>query len=153
VQLGMDVQDLSHRLHSSKLDSFGIAVAARSFCKELSEKQKVVVEFSHERVPGSLPNEVSLCLFRVLQEALQNAVKYSGAQHFRVELRGTSTEIRLTVSDGGVGFDQQEAMNRQGFGAHKHAGKTATGERLLFHRLKAWLWYHSEGAHSPQERV
>jgi signal transduction histidine kinase len=114
--LSKDVQDLSHRLHSSKLDFLGIAVAARSFCKELSEKQKVVVEFSHEGVPGSLPNEVSHCLFRVLQEALQNAVKYSGVQTFRMELRGASSEIQLTVSDCGVDFDQQEAMNRQGLG-------------------------------------
>lgn len=119
VQLGKDVQDLSHRLHSSQLDFLGIAVAARSFCKELSEKQKVVVEFSHEWVPGSLPNEVSLCLFRVLQEALQNAVKYSGVQHFQDGTAGgiqRDSTIQLTVSDCGVGFDQQEAMNRQGLG-------------------------------------
>lgn len=116
LQLGKDIQDLSHRLHSSKLDYLGIAAAANSFCKELAEKQKVVVVFSHEGLPRSLTSEVSLCLFRVLQEALQNAVKYSGVRHFRVELRGKSSEIQLTVSDGGVGFDQQEAMNRQGLG-------------------------------------
>jgi signal transduction histidine kinase len=70
----------------------------------------------HEGIPGSLPKEVSLCLFRVLQEALQNAVKHSGARQFRVELHGTSGEIRLTVIDQGVGFDQQEATNRHGLG-------------------------------------
>jgi len=55
-------------------------------------------------------------LFRVLQEALQNAVKHSGARHFHVDLRGTSEEICLTVSDPGVGFDWRGAMNRQGLG-------------------------------------
>jgi len=116
LQLGKDVQGLSHRLHSSKLDYLGIAAAAKSFCKELSEKQKVVIDFSHEGVPRTLSSEVSLCLFRVLQEALQNAVKYSGVTHFRVELRGKSGEIQLTVSDGGVGFAQEEAVNRQCLG-------------------------------------
>ena len=55
-------------------------------------------------------------MFRVLQEALQNAVKHSGERHFSVELQGTSGEIQLRVSDSGVGFDQQDAINRRGIG-------------------------------------
>jgi PAS domain S-box-containing protein len=114
--LGKDVQALSHRLHSSKLDYLGIVSAARSFCKELSEQKKVEIKFSHEGITRSLPKEISLCLFRVLQEALQNAVKYSGERHFRVELLGSSEEIQLTVSDSGVGFDQRDAIERHGLG-------------------------------------
>jgi PAS domain S-box-containing protein len=114
--LGNDVQALSHRLHSSKLEYLGLAVAADGFCKELSEQQKVEIEFSHAGIPRSLTKEVSLCLFRVLQEALQNAVKHSGERHFKVELHGTSGEIQLTVSDPGIGFDQQEAIDRRGLG-------------------------------------
>jgi PAS domain S-box-containing protein len=114
--IAKDIQALSHRLHSSKLEYLGIAAAANSFCKELSEQQKVRVEFSHSDIPRTVPMEISLCLFRVLQEALQNAVKHSGARHFRVDLRGTAQEIRLTVSDPGVGFDRQSAMTRRGLG-------------------------------------
>jgi signal transduction histidine kinase len=55
-------------------------------------------------------------LFRVLQEALQNAVKHSGAQYFRVELRATSEEICMEVADQGVGFDRHGAMMGQGLG-------------------------------------
>jgi signal transduction histidine kinase len=116
ADLGTDIQALSHRLHSSKLDYLGLAAAAGGFCRELSEQKQVEIDFGHEGIPGSLPKEVSLCLFRVLQEALQNAVKHSGARQFRVELHGTSGEIRLTVIDQGVGFDQQEATNRHGLG-------------------------------------
>jgi signal transduction histidine kinase len=115
-ELGRDVQALSHRLHSSKLEYLGIVSAASSFCRELSEQQNVEIEFHHAGIPRSLPKEVSLCLFRVLQEALQNGVKHSGARHFRVELRGTSREIQLTVNDLGVGFDQQVAIDRRGIG-------------------------------------
>ena len=116
LDLGKDVQALSHRLHSSKLDYLGLAVAASSFCKELSEQQKVEIDFQHTGIPRNLPKEVSLCLFRVLQEALQNALKHSGVRHFRVELHGTARDIRLTVSDLGIGFDQQDAVNRRGLG-------------------------------------
>ena len=114
--LGKDIQALSHRLHSSKLEYLGIAVAANGFCKELSEQQKVEIDFSHAGIPRSLPKEISLCLFRVLQEALQNAVKHSGERHFRVELYGTSREIQLSVHDLGVGFDQQVATGHRGLG-------------------------------------
>ena len=116
ADIGKDIQALSHRLHSSKLEYLGIVKAANSFCRELSEQHKVHVEFSHSDIPHTIPKEIALCLFRVLQEALQNAVKHSGATQFHVELRGTSGEIVLTVSDPGVGFDGHSALEHQGLG-------------------------------------
>jgi signal transduction histidine kinase len=59
---------------------------------------------------------IAPCLFRVLQEALQNAVKHSGARHLKAELRGAPEEIQLTVNDQGVGFEEQDAINRRGIG-------------------------------------
>ena len=94
----------------------GIAVAEKSFCKELSEQHKVQIDFSHCDIPHNLPKEIALCLFRVLQEALQNAVKHSGVRHFRVELRGTEGKNQLTVGDLGVGFDPQYATDAHGLG-------------------------------------
>ena len=114
--IATDIQALSHRLHSSKLEYLGLVAAAKSFCKELSEQQKVEIDFSHTAIPRSVPKEISLCLFRVLQETLQNAVKHSGMRHFKVELSGTEGEIQLTVSDLGVGFDPQDAIHRRGLG-------------------------------------
>src|SRR6266403_1206074 len=64
-----------------------------------------------------LPEEISLCLFRVLQEALHNAVKHSGARHFEVQMRGASGEIQLMIRDRGRGFDSDEALtNNRGLG-------------------------------------
>ena len=111
-----DVQSLSHGLHSSKLEYLGITVAANSYCKEFAEQHKVHVEFNHSEIPRSLRAEASLTLFRVLQEALQNAVKHSRAREFRVELGGTSNEVHVSVSDPGVGFDQTAAMGGRGLG-------------------------------------
>jgi PAS domain S-box-containing protein len=114
--IGKDIQALSHRLHSSKLEYMGLVAAANSFCREFSGQHKVQVEFNHSDIPRTVPNEIAICLFRVLQEALQNAVKHSGARHFHVELRGTSGEIWLIVSDPGVGFDWHGALDGQGLG-------------------------------------
>jgi PAS domain S-box-containing protein len=114
--LGQDIQALSHRLHSSKLEYLGLASAAKSFCCELSEQRNVRIEFKHSDIPAAVPKEISLCLFRVLQEALHNAVKHSAGQTFTVEVRGTKEGISLAVRDSGIGFDWQDAMNRRGLG-------------------------------------
>ena len=116
MEISKDVQALSHRLHSSKLEYLGLVRAAKSFCRELSEQAKVEIQFYHSAVPSTLPKEASLCLFRVLQEALQNAIKYSGVTLFDVNLHGTPDSVKLTVSDHGKGFDEYEAYSRQGLG-------------------------------------
>jgi len=115
-QIAKEVQGLSHRLHSSKLEYLGLATAASSFCKELSKQSNVEIRFSQSRIPRTLSKEISLCLFRVLQEALQNAVKHSGVRSFTVDLHGTEELIELTVSDNGAGFEQHEAFTRPGLG-------------------------------------
>jgi PAS domain S-box-containing protein len=116
LEISKEVQSLSHRLHSSKLELLGVAAAMKSFCNELSAQQKVEISFAHSDVPQSLPRDISLCLFRVLQEALRNAVKYSGVRHFQANLRGVEGAILLTVRDSGVGFKVEEATNNCGLG-------------------------------------
>ena len=122
--LASDIQALSHHLHSSKLEYLGLVTAAAGFCKELSVEHGVEIEFHSESVPKQLPQEVALCLFRVLQESLQNAVKHSGAKQFEAWLKGTPNGIELTVRDLGVGFDPEEAMRGRGLGL------TSMNERL-----------------------
>jgi PAS domain S-box-containing protein len=114
--IAADVQSLSHELHSSKLQYLGIAAAIRGFCKEFGEQQRVEIDFTSHDLLTPLSPEISLCLFRVLQESLHNSVKHSGARQFEVRLWGTSHEVRLTVRDSGVGFDREMAKKSQGLG-------------------------------------
>ena len=83
---------------------------------ELSEQQNVEIDFVCVDVPETVPQDISLCLFRVSQEALHNAVKHSNVSHFRVELCGASNAVRLTIHDSGVGFDAEAAMKGHGLG-------------------------------------
>jgi signal transduction histidine kinase len=115
-QIASDVQSLSHELHSSKLEYLGIAAAMRAFCHELSVQHNVEVVFAHDEIPRTLSQEISLCVFRVAQEALQNAVKHSRVRHFDVELRYAADAIHLTVRDSGSGFDVAESMKASGLG-------------------------------------
>ena len=72
------------------------------------------IDFKSQDLPSPLPPDISLCLFRVLQEALRNAVKHSGARHVEVGLWGTPDEIHLAVSDRGIGFDSEAAKRVEG---------------------------------------
>ena len=107
---------MSHELHSSKLEYLGIAAAMRGFCQEFGGQHKVTVEFKSHHVPSSLSSDVSLCLFRVLQEALRNSLKHSGTTQIKAELWGTPDEIHLAVSDSGSGFDPEAARESPGLG-------------------------------------
>lgn len=115
LEVAQDVQALAHQLHSSKLDYLGVVAAMNSFCRVFSERQNVKIDFTNEGVT-TVPSEISLCLFRVLQEALQNALKHSGVRHFSVELRGAADVIELTVRDSGVGFAPDAAVKGSGLG-------------------------------------
>jgi PAS domain S-box-containing protein len=115
-EIAVDVQVLSHKLHSSKLEYLGLAAAIRSFCREFSQQHDVTVQFADENVPSFLPRDISLSLFRVTQEAVQNALKHSGMRHFSVVLQGSLNEIQLEVSDLGAGFDVEGAKMDRGLG-------------------------------------
>lgn len=114
-ELSSDIQELSHRLHSSKLEYLGLVAAVGSFCREFSNRHDVTVDFHSENIPEALPKEISLCFFRVVQEALQNSVKHSGEKRCEVSLRFIANEVVLIVSDLGVGFDP-EKVSGQGLG-------------------------------------
>ena len=83
----------------------------------------VPISFTHNHVPAKLPHDVTLCLFRVVQEALQNALKYSHAHQVSVHLNGSPNELSLTIIDDGVGFDVKSAWG-------KGLGLVSIGERL-----------------------
>jgi len=116
AEIASDVQALSHELHSAKLELLGIATNMRLFCKEFAERQQATVDFEARNLPDQLPANLSLGLFRVLQEALHNSAKHSGASHFEVRLSGGEGAIQLSVADRGAGFDVKNARAGRGIG-------------------------------------
>jgi PAS domain S-box-containing protein len=115
-EIATGVQSLSHELHSAKLQYLGIAAAMRGFCREFADQQKLEIDFKIHDLPSPASPDISLCLFRVLQEALHNSAKHSGVRHIEVQLWGTPDEIHLAVRDSGVGFDNEAAKESRGLG-------------------------------------
>jgi signal transduction histidine kinase len=116
LEISTDLQALAHTLYPSKLEYLGLVVTMRAFCGEFAVRHKVEIDFGSHDVPSPPPLEISLALFRVLQEALDNSAKHSGERQFKVELFGTLGAINLIVSDPGVGFDPKVSMKGKGFG-------------------------------------
>jgi PAS domain S-box-containing protein len=137
--LAADIQTLSHALHSPKLELIGLKAAVAGFCEELSNRHDVTIDVHVENIPEALPPEISLCLYRVLQEALQNVLKHSGSRRAHVSLSGQINAINLTVKDSGPGFDPHEAMRGPGLGL------TSMKERLKV--VGGQLSIHSQRGH------
>ena len=116
LELMTEIHRLSHDLHPSKLIHLGVGAALKSLCAELSQVYGLSLEFRAIDLPPDLPQDLSLCLYRIVQESLNNVIKHSGARNAQVELRGTGSEIRLRIADSGSGFDIESTTNRKGIG-------------------------------------
>ncbi|MCI0744113.1 MAG: PAS domain-containing protein, partial [Verrucomicrobia subdivision 3 bacterium] len=115
-EISSQVHKLSYELHPAKLDQLGLVAAARAFCRETSQRSDVRVDFIPGALPRHLPADVTLCLYRVLQESIQNVVRHSGAKAARAELTMRDSTVHLVVSDSGKGFDMTHARKTAGLG-------------------------------------
>ncbi len=115
-EMSSEVHKLSYQLHPAKLDQLGLVVAARTFCREVSLQADIGIHFEPQDIPRDLDSGVALCLYRVLQEALQNSVRHGDGAPIQVKLAGAGEGIQLLISDQGKGFDVNHAMRNGGLG-------------------------------------
>jgi signal transduction histidine kinase len=101
--IAKSLHDLSHRVHPATLRFIGLLPALQALERELSQSE-MTISVTHENVP-TLSDELTVGLFRIVQEALMNAVKHSGAREVSVHLRGEADSLSVMVTDDGVGFD------------------------------------------------
>jgi PAS domain S-box-containing protein len=109
------VYAISHELHSLTPDPSNLAKSMRGWCRDFGKRQNMEISFKVHDLPR-LPQGISLCLFRVLQEALYNSAKHSGVKRVEVQLAENSGNIDLVVSDSGTGFDIEAARQSEGLG-------------------------------------
>jgi signal transduction histidine kinase len=115
TEISTEVQALSHELHPSKLEYLGIVGGIRSWCREFGERQGFEINYKTD-VARTISPEVGVTLFRILQEALHNAVKHSGVKRIEVQLLERPNGVHLTISDAGKGFDILAARRSKGLG-------------------------------------
>ena len=114
--LSDDVRLLTHQLHPATLEHLGLVSALRGYCAEKSKHDGLQVQFIVGQEPRHIPGDVAISLYRIVQEALGNIVKHSGAREAQVHLTRDSDTIRLSVIDAGSGFNPGEARHGDGLG-------------------------------------
>jgi signal transduction histidine kinase len=120
--IAKSLHELSHQLHPTRLRLLGLISALDRLRLEVA-RATVPIAFTHDPVPSTLSPDVMLCVFRVAQEALQNAIKHSNASELSIHLGAASNLLTLTITDNGMGFDPATAW-------HSGVGLVSMTERL-----------------------
>jgi signal transduction histidine kinase len=146
-ELGADLHTVSHRLHSSTLEALGLVPGVSALCKEFAAHQGIPIDFSSVGIPAHVNPDVALCLFRIVQEALQNLKKHSGAAKAQVALHKIEDRLILSVIDEGRGFEVKETRKKAGLGIGSMRGRARLlGGQFEIHsepgkgaRIEVWV--------------
>jgi len=146
-ELGTDLHSLSHRLHSSTLETLGLVAGVRGFCEEFAEQQGMQVDYAHENVPHGIPRDVAVCIFRIAQEGLRNVKRHSGVNRAEVRLEWLGEKLHLSVTDQGKGFNPNQPRADAGIGIRSMQERLRVlGGHVEVHsrpregvRIDAWL--------------
>ncbi len=115
-ELSRAMRSRAHQLHSSHLEVLGLGSAIQGYCNEFSKQHAMTVDFKQSGMPSHVPSDISLCLFRIVQEGMHNIATHSHTKSCSVELTAESEGLLLRISDSGVGFDQTRPRSTTGLG-------------------------------------
>jgi PAS domain S-box-containing protein len=109
IEVSNEVHRISRQLHPAVLDDLGLIQAAQTECDAFRKRTGIDLTFEARDVTAKLPPDVALCLYRVLQEALQNMAKHSRASEAHVLFEERPDALHLLIQDFGIGFDRHQA--------------------------------------------
>ncbi len=116
VNLSSDIHAISRRLHPSILEDLGLSDAIKSESEAIIKREGIVINYEAGSIPPDLSKDVSLCLYRILQEGIRNITKHAGATEINIYLTCQKNEICLAIEDNGQGFDLNEMDKKPGLG-------------------------------------
>lgn len=141
-----DVRQMAYRFHPSILDDLGLVKAVRRLVDEFSARTGIKSTYVHKDPITALPAELTICIYRVVQESLSNIARHAQASHVEVELICEDDVVSLSVRDNGVGFDVEQPGKAGG-----HLGLLSMKERVRL--AKGKLDVASSPTHGTQIRV
>ena len=107
MELSDVVRHLAYQLHPSILDDLGLPIALQRLVEDFTARSHIRGSFGHKNIPAAVPQEIATCLYRITQESLNNVVRHAEASQVDVELTGAQSELVVTITDNGVGFDSK----------------------------------------------
>jgi len=103
------IRSLAHGLHPPALDAVGLYQAFTDYCQRVTRQSGVNIHFIGKDIP-QLPEFIKISLYRVLQEALNNALKHAQAKNIEISLGSEKGSVNLYIHDDGRGFNKEPAM-------------------------------------------
>jgi PAS domain S-box-containing protein len=116
IKVSEDVHRISRQLHPTILEDLGLIRAIESECAVINQMEHLEIIFRQDAIPGKIPKDVALCLYRIIQEGLKNAITHASAQGCEILLQGLADTVHLTMRDDGMGFDPDEVRHKPGLG-------------------------------------
>jgi len=138
-QISHDVHDMCYRLHPALLEDLGLAIALSAECKRVRHETEANLVESVDTLPKQLPQDVALCVYRIAQEALKNAVKYAEADNIELRVTYDGKRLVLSVADDGRGFVVKDHMSEMGLGLQSMKERVilAGGHLLIDSRINS----------------
>ena len=116
IKLSADVHDISRQLHPSIIEDLGLKQAIESECLNFTRRNGIIIKYEPKDIPLKIPFDISVCLFRIVQEGLRNIARHALVQEAQISLLGTNGNITLVIEDSGVGFEVVQAGRKSGLG-------------------------------------
>ena len=116
ARLQVDLHALSHQLHSSRVELLGLVPAVAALCADMARQHQIEMAFDHGDASIAVDGVAALSMYRIVQEALQNVIKHSGASRVSIRLKADFRGVSLTVADNGSGFEPCGKSGSRGIG-------------------------------------
>jgi PAS domain S-box-containing protein len=142
-----DLHDLSHRLHSSKLQHLGVRFTLREVCQRFAHVG-LSIDLTCDEDLGIIPEDIGICLIRITEEALNNVLKHSGVSQASVTVTQQLDGYRLVIRDAGQGFVAGAAEQGLGLISMRERVRSLKGSMHLSWRrnggteIAIWLPLH-----------
>jgi signal transduction histidine kinase len=116
ADLAESIRRLSHQLHPAVLEHAGLVSAVRGYCSEFREVTGVAVAIETEGSFDGLPRSIALCIYRIVQEALQNVAKHAEVTEATLRLKNSGGVVNLSIADRGTGIAPEQITHAKGLG-------------------------------------
>jgi PAS domain S-box-containing protein len=116
IAVSQDVHSMSRQLHPTIISDLGLISAIKEEVAMITRREGIEIVFEHTQLPEDISEDISLCLYRIIQEGLKNVVSHSGSERCELVLHTDERGCRLTIGDNGVGFDHSKVKHKPGLG-------------------------------------
>lgn len=112
----VEIRRISHNLGSGMVANFGLERAVAELCESIDQSGQISCKASSFGMENKLKLDIEIGIYRMIQEAVNNAIKHANAQSIEVQLNQTEDEVIIMVEDNGKGFNYREADLKEGMG-------------------------------------